>query len=434
VSLRRFFTFLLLGLGLVGLIWAAAIRFTRPAEPTAQPKAERRFDLAVVEARAGQPSLVDYGRLDGRLQQLMEDPAMVGLAVAVVENGEIRFAKGYGETVAGSGDPVTTDTVFRWASLSKGVAADMVALLAEQNRLSLFEPVGRYAPSLHLPGGTEQRATVSDLLSHRLGLFSHAQDPKLEEGWDPHYLRGTLATLHNICAPGSCHAYQNVAYDAASEIVERVTGQTYADAVRERLFGPLGMRSASLTRAALMQAPSWARPHVGGRNSHPVEVTESYYRVPAAGGVNGSIGDLAVWMLAQMGEMQDVLPERVLQAVQTPLANTPGETGRRRKFRERTTNSAYGLGWRIIDYAGHRAIGHHGGVRGYRSMILFDPQSRSGIVALWNSSTSRPNGIEYEVMDMIYRLPFRDWLGIEDLSRDTQPEPERPENEGAGAA
>ena len=160
-------------------------------------------------------------------------------------------------------------------------------------------------------------------------------------------------------------------------------------------------------------------------------MTENYYRVPAAGGVNGSIGDLAVWMLAQMGEAENVLPARVLQAVQTPRALTPGETRRRRKFRERTTASTYGLGWRIMDYGGRRVVGHHGGVRGYRSMIMFDPQLRAGVVALWNSSTSKPNGLEYEVMDMIYRLPFRDWLGIEDLSRDTQPEPaERPENEG----
>jgi len=129
--------------------------------------------------------------------------------------------------------------------------------------------------------------------------------------------------------------------------------------------------------------------------------------------------------------MPRVLPPAVLQAVQTPRANTPGETGRRRKFRERTHASAYGLGWRIIDYAGHRVIGHHGGVRGYRSMIMFDPELRSGIVALWNSSSSRPNGVEYEVMDMVYRLPLRDWLGIEDLSRDTQPDPaDRPDNEG----
>ena len=356
---------------------------------------------------------------------------MVGLAVAVVEDGEIRFAKGYGETIAGSGDPVTTSTVFRWASLSKGVAGDMVALLAAEERLSLYAPVNRYAPSLRLPGGNESVATVSDLLSHRLGLFAHAHDPRLEEGWDPRYLRGTLATLRAICPPGQCHAYQNVAYDAASEIVERVTGQSYAEAVRERLFEPLGMTGASLSRAGLMQALSWARPHSGGRGSRPVEVTDAYYRVPAAGGVNGSIEDLAVWMLAQMGAAPDVLPATVLETVQTPLASTPGENARRRRYRERVSSAHYGMGWRLLDYAGNRVVGHHGGVRGYRSMILFDPARRSGVVALWNSSSSRPIGLEYEVMDMVYRLPFRDWLGIDERSLDAQPEtPDRPENEG----
>jgi beta-lactamase class C len=207
-----------------------------------------------------------------------------------------------------------------------------------------------------------------------------------------------------------------------------VTGRPYAEAVRDRLFAPLGMRTASVTRDGLFSAPSWARPHAGGRR--PVEVTDSYYRVPAAGGVNGSIGDLAFWMLAQMGEARDVLPEPVIADVQTPRVNTPSETGRRRKFRERTTSSAYGLGWRILDYSGRRVIGHHGGVRGYRSMMMFDPRRRAGIVALWNSSTSRPNGIEYEVMDMVYRLPFRDWLAIEDRSLEAQPLDEGAENEG----
>jgi beta-lactamase class C len=419
---------LVAGLGIAGLLWAAAYFLTNPVAQSGAGQVARRFEVPVGKAEAGRPGAVDYTRLDARLIRLMEDPSMVGLAVAVVEDGEIRFAKGYGETGAGSRDPVTTSTVFRWASLSKGVAGNMVALLAHQGRLSLFEPVNRHAASLRLPGGNEATATVSDLLSHRLGLFSHAHDSRLEDDWDPRYLRSTLGTLHSICAPGACHAYQNVAFDAASEIVERVTGRSYAETVSERLFQPLGMTSAGMTRAQLMGARSWARPHVGGRGSRPIEITESYYRVPAAGGVNGSIEDLAIWMLAQMGEAQDVLPRRVLAAVQTPLARTPGENSRRRKYRERTTTTAYGLGWRIMDYAGHRVVGHHGGVRGYRSLILFDPERRAGVVALWNSSTSRPNAIEYEVMDMVYGLPFRDWLAIDDRSLEAQPD--RPENEG----
>ncbi|WP_395622471.1 serine hydrolase [Sphingomonas daechungensis] len=78
----------------------------------------------------------------------------------------------------------------------------------------------------------------------------------------------------------------------------------------------------------------------------------------------------------------------------------------------------YGYGWRSYDYAGHHIVGHRGGVAGYRSLILFDPQKKSGVVALWNSNTSQPGGLEFEVMDMIYHLPFRDWLELDKTGGD----------------
>ena len=109
---------------------------------------------------------------------------MVGLAVGIVENGRITFLKGYGETEAGSGDPVTPETVFRWASVSKGVAGTMVAKLAEDGKVNLNGPVSSYVPTLKLPAGAENRATVGDMLSHRLGLYRNAYDNKLEEGQD----------------------------------------------------------------------------------------------------------------------------------------------------------------------------------------------------------------------------------------------------------
>jgi beta-lactamase class C len=416
------------GLLLLFLAWAAThVSFSSPSEaPQAGISNEQ---LARIEERQSDPeSAIDYRRIDARLERLVGQPNMVGLAVAIVEGGEIRFLKGYGETVAGAGEAVGTDTVFRWASLSKGVAADMVALLAEEGKLSLYEPVSRHAASLRLPGGAEHKATVSDLLSHRLGLFGHANDSKLEDGFDPRFLRSSLATLNAICPPGNCHAYQNVAYDAASEIVEKVTGKPYGEAVRERLFAPLGMTGATMSREGLYAARSWARPHTGGRNSRPVEVTEIYYRVPAAGGVNSSIKDLAIWMQAQMGIEPDVLPPGLLANVQSARAVTPGELGRMRKFRERIRTAAYGLGWRIYDYAGHRVVGHRGGVRGYRSLILFDPARKAGVAALWNSSTNQPGGVEFEVMDMLYGLPQRDWLGVDERATPEQPQPEEDGN------
>ena len=426
--MKRLSLFLIAALAIILVAWAGVARWR--AHRAAEVAAHHQGPVTVALTEPPEtPSVIDYRRLDERLQRLSHDPSMVGLAVAVVENGRIRFIKGYGTTASDNQERVTSSTVFRWASLSKGVAADMVTLLAHDGRLSLDEPVARHAPSLKLPGGNEQVATVANLLSHTLGLFAHAEDPKLEDGEDPHLLRSEYATLNNICAPGQCHAYQNVGYDAASEIVEHVTGQPYAQVVAQRLFRPLNMR-ATYGRDALMSAPSWARGHAGGHNSRPIEISDAYYRVPAAGGVNGSIQDLAIWMMAQMGLAPSVVPPDVLAQVQSPRIRTPGENRRRRRFAERTHDTSYGLGWRIMDYAGHRVVGHHGGVRGYRSMMMFDPVTKTGIVALWNSSATKPEGIEYEVMDMAYRLPFRDWMRIDEGSRDGGPA--AAENEGGG--
>jgi len=399
-----------IAIGALALLTGAALFATRPdsAAEQAHKVAQAHFRLAALSTESRRD--VDYALLDSRLKQLMTKPSMVGLAVGVVENGRITFLRGYGETLEGSGDPVTPETVFRWASCSKGVAATMVAKLAEQGKIDLNAPVANYAPDLKLPAGNEYRATVADLLSHRLGLYRNAYDNKLEEGQDPSVLRASLSQLNPTCAPGTCWSYQNVAYDASSEMVARVTHLPYEQAVKRYLFNPIGMTSGSVSLAGLESNRSWARPHTVGRR--PLPLVDTYYKVPGAGGINSNIKDMSLWMLAQMGEMPDVIDGKTLDTIHAPYVVTPTERGRLRKFLERLGTAWYGYGWRSYDYSGHRIIGHRGGINGYRSLILFDPQKKSGVVALWNSNTSQPGGLEFEVMDMIYHLPFRDWLEL----------------------
>lgn len=356
------------------------------------------------------PQRIDYARVDARLKQLIQSKDMVGLGVAIIENGQIRFVKGYGVTAAGTHDPVTTGTVFRWASLSKGVAATLVTELAEEGKLSLDAPVAQFRTSLRLPGGNESRVTVADLLSHRTGIVRNAYDDKLEAGQDPAMIRTMLAQLSSYCAPGNCYTYQNVAFDTSAEIVQHVTGKAYGQVVREKLFGPLGMATASTDRAGLQNAVSWARPHVGQRT---IEVNDNYYRVPAAGGVNSSIFDLAKWMRAHMGGAQAVLPHKLLQRVHMPVVATPPHGGRGR-VDQALGDARYGLGWRDYNYGGHQVIGHRGAVNGYRSLILFDPAQKAGIAMLWNSQSNKPVGMQLEVLDMLYQRPFADWMDLGD--------------------
>ena len=400
-----------LGLGVFVLLMGASVLAMRPQEAKehkAPNIAAAHLKLASVSTASRRD--VDYRLLDQRLRALMTKPAMVGMAVGVVENGRITFLQGYGETLAGSGEPVTPETVFRWASVSKGVAATMVAKLAGQGKIDLDAPIVNYAPDLKLPAGYEYKASVGDLLSHRVGLYRNAYDNKLEEGQDPSLLRASLSQLNAICPPRTCWSYQNVAYDASSDMVARVTGMSFEQSVKHYLFNPIGMTSGSVSMEGLQSNRSWAKPHSVGRR--PLPLVDTYYKVPAAGGVNSNIKDMALWMVAQMGEMPDVVDARLLNTIHAPLVVTPGERGRLRKFLERLGTAWYGYGWRSYDYAGHRIVGHRGGINGYRSLILFDPSKKSGIVALWNSNTSQPGGIEFEVMDMIYHLPFRDWLEL----------------------
>ncbi len=240
---------LILVAGIALFLVVAAYRDPPSSVGVATPPGVKLLEPAADSA----PARVDYRRLDARIAALMQDPDMVGLAVGTVERGRVRFVKGYGETVAGSGVPITPDTVFRWASLSKSVAAALVAGLADEGKLSLDASVASLHTTLTLPGDT-RNVTVADVLSHRLGLVRNAWDDRLEAGEDPKKLRSELGTLAPFCPPATCYAYQNIAFDTASEIVEGATGQGYASVARARLFGPLGMTHASVGRAGLQGA------------------------------------------------------------------------------------------------------------------------------------------------------------------------------------
>ncbi|HEV2567475.1 serine hydrolase domain-containing protein [Sphingomonas sp.] len=400
-----------IGGGVAGMLALAAIVpgliATRSPAVASQPGVYQGARSGLINSAYRAPYKVDYERLDARLRLAATKPDMVGMAVAVIENGEITFVQGYGKTTANGTEPVTPNTVFRWASLSKGVASTMAGLLEAEGKLSLNEPVAKFNTTLRLPKGGEAMTTIADILSHRVGIARNANDGKLESGADPKALRMALATLQPACAPGTCHTYQNIAFDTVSEIVEKVTGQSYQNEVRRRLFAPLGMQTASLTRAGLMASRSWARPHVG-RNT--VQVNDNYYRVPAAGGVNSSIMDLAIWMRAQMGLAPQVLPPQVLDTIHQARVGTPR---RGTAFARAMGPSQYALGWRDYNYAGRWLVGHQGAVMGYRATVLFDPQAKSGVAVLWNSQTGRPSGVQLEVLEMLYGQPRNDWLKLD---------------------
>jgi beta-lactamase class C len=145
-------------------------------------------------------------------------------------------------------------------------------------------------------------------------------------------------------------------------------------------------------------------------------VDDSYYNIPAAGGVNASIRDMTQWLKAQMGDAPDVLPPPVLEEIHTPQIESKAETRRWRLYRGRMQDTFYGLGWRIYDYAGHQVISHTGGVKGYMAQIAFLPDQDVGIVILANAHGKRTSRILPTFLDMELGLRDMDWLMLKDPS------------------
>ncbi len=353
---------------------------------------------------------IDYVALDRQISALTKRPEMAGLAVAIVEKGELRFVRTYGFADRSTGARVTADTIFRWTSVSKTATGILAAKLAEEGVIDLESPLASWKTSLRLPGRAETKLSFAQLLSHQTGLTKYAYDEKLEDGEDPQALRGKLADAPLQCFPGTCHTYQNIAFDAAREILEQAAQKPFPDSVQARFFRPLGMASANCGMAGLTGAKSWARPYTFGESR---EVKEAYWRVPAAAGVNSNIVDLGRWMQAMMGERPDVVPRPVLQRVQTPRTETPEMYSGR--LADALTNHSYGLGVRSFTYAGHRLVGHSGAVSGYRATMIFDPATRTGIVAMWNSNWGAPFRIPFAVLDSYYRRKDSPWLDLSDI-------------------
>lgn len=345
----------------------------------------------------------------------------VGLAVAVVRDGEIALLKTYGVREAGGSAPVTPDTVFRLASVSKGFSSSLAAMAIQEGRLSADTPVTSFAPRLALPGGGEAQATLTDILSHRVGLPPYAYDNLLEAGTPVKDILPKFRSVKPICKVGRCYAYQNITYNLVGDALASAYGAPYEELVRDRIFTPLGMRTASLGAEGLEATGNWARPHKRQRIKGeakafgPWEIAkmkDAYYRTPAAGGVNASILDMAAWLKAQMHAAPDVAPDAVLEMIHSPVVDTPAETRRWRSLSSRITNTKYGLGWRIYDYAGHKLVNHSGGVEGYGAQIAFLPERNIGIVILSNTRAERVWRILPTFLDIELGLPEEDWLAL----------------------
>lgn len=365
---------------------------------------------------------IDAKEFESLATLFVQQKKIPGMAIAIVQNGKLLSVKGYGVTDAQKPQAINENTTFRLASLSKAFAATITGILVEEKALGWDTPISTQLPEFKLRDYQgSQRVTVSDVLSHQVGLGKNTYDRDLESNIPYPLLAERLSNAPLACTPSECYGYQNIAFSLIGDIVFAVTGDFYSHQVETKIFSPLGMKGATFGRDALMANTNWARPHVyNGKQWVARTPNENYYHVPPAAGVNANIHDMALWLNAQLGHRQDVLSANLLTKTHTPQVNTPGEIRASGWRHDRLSTASYALGWRVFTYHGQKMVFHGGAVSGYRSLIAFLPDQDTGIVILWNSESASPSAFLPAWMDRALGINNAEWLHLKegDVSSD----------------
>ena len=405
---------------LIVLVAAFAVVVSSPAE--ARKRAPQKAHSApvvtkvVADASAVSNNAAGVARqFDRWLDGIESSNDVSGLAVAIVKDDKVLLERGIGYANATAREPVTANTAFRLASLSKAFATAMASILVHDGVMSWDTKVAGVLPTFTLADvAGAQKLTVRDILSHRVGLPHNTYDRMLEADEPYELLVTRLSEVPMACPVGDCYGYQNIAFSLIGDVTYAVTGDFFYHQVEKQIFHPLGMETATYGRDALEGTKSWARPHRrAGRGWIPFTPNEAYYHVPPAAGVNASIRDMEQWLIAQMGGRPEVLSPAVLEELHTPRVATDRERSSTPWRRGRLLNAQYALGWRVYDYAGQTLIFHAGAVQGYRAMIAFLPKYRFGAVMLWNCESSVPSGLMPMLIDRYLGLPEVNWAGID---------------------
>jgi prolyl oligopeptidase len=357
--------------------------------------------------------------LDSFVQRVMQAFQVPGVSLAIVKDGQVVVARGYGTRKLGEPATVDARTLFGIASNTKVFTATALGLLVEQGKLQWDAPVVNYLPwfQMYDPYVTRE-LTIRDLLVHRSGLGLGAGDLL----WWPAstYDRKEIARRLRYIKPAtsfrSAYAYDNVLYLVAGEVIETVSGQSWEDFVSTRILAKAGMTASNVRHSAAAGGGNVAAPHapIDGK-VRPIQPFDSDNTNPA-GGINACADDMAKWLKVLLNEGQ--LPDgsrlfsaatwRQISAPVTPQPNgapPPELPVLRSNFR------GYALGLEVRDFRGYRVLTHTGGLPGYVSRVLLIPDLKLGVAVLTNQESGEAfNAIAFGVADAYVGEPRSQWL------------------------
>ena len=316
---------------------------------------------------------------DSEVRRVFDHPRTIGLALAILEDGEPVYVFTGGQRHKGRNYQVDRETRFRAASVTKTFTGTLMALLEERGLVDLDEAVPEEVITLR----AERPPTWRELISHQTGLVSNAYDTLIEDGRSGDFARERLARIDLSCPIGSCYTYQNVAFSGIEALVEQATDLSFEQAMSSYILDPLGLESAGFGAEHLSTDNNWARPHrgragrVGGASSH-------YDDLPSAASLSLSLNDMITWAQALLKD-ESALERAVIERAWSPQTDTLRETRNLRRL-NRVRETDYAHGWRIYNWANEQTLYAHGGaLAGYGAQIVLEPESGFAIVVLWNA-------------------------------------------------
>lgn len=366
-------------------------------------------------------------RIDQTVAEVMASYAVPGVAIAVVEGQQVVFANTYGVQEYGKAAPVTADSLFKIASVSKNFTTAALALLIDEGKLSWDDRVIDHLPEFRTsdPWITAE-FRVRDLLIHSSGLNLGAGDlmfwPTPNDFTRADILKG-LKYLPMDRGFRSRYAYDNILYVLAGELTERVAGMAWEDFVEQRLLQPLGMQACFAGIVPEQQRALLAQPH-GDIDGVPTVVRRDFadQRIPsvAAGGMRCSQSAMIEWMKMQLargrysdadGNQQTLISSKNHAEMWKPQTLTG--VGSQMQQWNNTLFGAYGYGWRINDVDGQLLIHHTGTLHGMNAYLGFLPQRNVGFLVLMNKSNGDARTTLIQTLIKSYTSTERhDWLAM----------------------
>lgn len=328
------------------------------------------FLFTALAARAGEREDIDH-LIKSTLAEVHDAP---GLSVAVVKDGKVILAAGYGWANIASKRPMTPTTPVYIGSSTKSYTGLLLATLAQRGVLDLDVPILKYLPEL-ADWPDASRITLRQLLTHSAGIENGAIT--VRTSFTGEHTPAQLVQLLRYSQPiDRQFNYSNLGYVVASLVAERVTGKKWQDLMNEVVLRPLGMRSTSayFSRAKGVVATGYLT--APDRTLTEASLAKRDNTMHAAGGIVTTANDLALWLLANIEERTPAFHEAHTQ--QIALAK-PSD---RYKFHR----TGYGFGWYLSTYEGTRVLEHSGGYPGWRAHVSFLPKERIGVAIVTNNS------------------------------------------------